>query len=394
VESLEKLGGYTGFEIRGDGSEGVVFKKDDLAIKVHHEGVQLNDESINLMSKLSAKSVSCLPNNFKLQNSEPSVISYDWVEGEHPNFETNVGPWLDLLRECKENNFVYWDLKPQNLILMPENRLVIIDIGWDLKPFENDDWESMVKKAYLCWKHWDKTNLRELLTRSLRDTEPHQFPELEGIEIFRSAIEIQDKSDLHDPWFIDLLGSNYSGEVLDWGCGSGRLTKQIADLGYNIDAYDSRTELKHKITAHPLVNWINGPNEMKKGKYSLAICNLVLCDIESDEEALDVLKIISDSLKQGGHAIVTVCHPDSVDVTCTTTIQRPELSLTNDKITYNKTVRSTGRNRVEHTRSQSFVEQLAASVGLIRTREFHSPGINVNDCTPIHEYLGLEFTKI
>ena len=393
VVKLEKLG-YADFEIRGDGSEGVVFKKKDLAIKVHHENVQLNNESLNLMGELSAKSVSCLPNNFELQYSEPTIFSYDWVEGEHPNFETNVGLWLDLLRECRENNFVYWDLKPQNLVLTSENRLVIIDIGWDLKTFNGDEWDSMVRKAYLCWKHWDKTNLRELLTRSLRDTEPHQFPELEGIEIFRSAIEIQDKSDLHDPWFIELLGGNYTGEVLDWGCGSGRLTKQIADLGYNIDAYDPNIEFKKKVTAHPLVNWINGPNDVKEGKYSLVICNLVLCDIESDGEALKVLKIISDSLEQGGHAIVTVCHPDSVGITCTTTIQRPQLSLTNDKITYNKTVRSTGRNRVEHTRSQSFVERLASSVGLTRTREFHSPGINVNHCTPIHEYLGLEFTKI
>ncbi len=48
----------------------------------------------------------------------------------------------------------------------------------------------------------------------------------------------------------------------------------------------------------PLVNWINGPNDVKEGKYSLAICNLVLCDIESDEEASEVLKIISDSLEQ------------------------------------------------------------------------------------------------
>jgi 2-polyprenyl-3-methyl-5-hydroxy-6-metoxy-1,4-benzoquinol methylase/GT2 family glycosyltransferase len=393
VKNLRIFGDYTDFEMRGDGSEGVVFKNEDLAIKVHHDGIKLSDENINLIIKFSTTSVSCLPKNFKLQNSEPTIISYDWVEGEHPNFETNARPWLDLLRECKENNFVYWDLKPHNLILTPENRLVIIDIGRDLKPFKNDDWVSMVRKAYLCWKHWDKTNLRELLTRSLRDTEPHEFPELEGIEIFKNAIEIQDKSDLHDPWFIELLGSNYSGRVLDWGCGSGRLTKQIAELGYKIDAYDPLTELQQKVTTHPHVNWINGPKEVKKGKYSLVICNLVLCDIESDKEVLEVLKIISDSLTHGGHAIVTVCHPDSVDITCTTTIQKPKLSLTDDKISYHKTVRSTGQNRVEHTRSQSFVEQLAASVGLVRTREFHSPGINVNDCTPIHEFLGLEFTK-
>ena len=394
IAKLDQLAKFRDSEVVGHGSEGVVFRKGEIAIKVYHDGISLDQENADLISDLGQASTSCMPKNFTIVQTEPTIISYDWIEGSHPDSKTNARPWLDLLRECKEKQLVYWDLKPLNLILSPENKLTIIDIGKDLKPFKEDDWESMVRKAYLCWKHWEKPNLRELLTRSLSEHDSSKLPELEGLATFRQAIEIQDKSELHDPWFIEFFGPNYSGEVLDWGCGSGSLTKQIADLGYNIDAYDPNTEFKKKVSEHPGVNWINGPNDVKRGNYSLAICNLVLCVIESDEEALNVLKIISDSLEHGGHAIVTVCHPGSVNVTCTTTIQRPELSLTNHKISYNKIVRSTGRNRVEHTRSQSFVRRLAASVGLIQTREFHSQGINVNDCTSIHEYLGLEFTKI
>ena len=41
----------------------------------------------------------------------------------------------------------------------------------------------------------DKPNLRELLTRSLSEYDSSSLKELEGIESFRGAIGIQDKSD-------------------------------------------------------------------------------------------------------------------------------------------------------------------------------------------------------
>ena len=396
VEAIEVLKGYGDFvdaELHGDGSEGVVFRKGEKAIKIHHNGLLLEEENIALISGLTGQSIDCLPKNFTLLNNyNPVIVSYNWVEGNHPDFQTSARPWLNLLRECREREFVYWDLKPLNLIMTSENKLVIIDLGRDLKPFNKKDWDSMVRKAYLCWKHWDKPNLRALLTKSVRVSDTNDFPELNGIEMFRDAIDIQDKSDLHDPWFLDLIRTNYSGRILDWGCGSGGLTRKIADLGFEIDAYDPIVEHKEKVTSHSLVNWINGPGETQEGAYPVVISNLVLCDIVSDKEVLDVLRIISRSLTPSGKAIVTVCHPDSLPVTCTSTILRPEVVLVDGKVSYNKTVRSTGRTRFEHTRSQDLIEELASSAGLKLTGVFHSPGINVNDCTPASEYLGLEFS--
>ena len=395
IVALGDYGDYAGAEVMGHGSEGVVFRKDGVAIKVHHEGQKLERGFIEIISKLGEQGVDCLPNNFTiLNNCDPSIVTYDWVEGSHPDFKTSASPWLDMLREAKERGFVYWDLKPLNLILTEEGGLVIIDLGRDLRTFEEGDWESMVRKAYLCWKHWDSPLLRTLLTKSVKVSDPSELPELEGIDLFKKAIEIQDKSDLHDPWFLDFIGSNSKGKMLDWGCGSGRLTKQIASLGFDIDAYDPIVEHRNKVVAHPHINWVNGPECVEEGAYPIAISNLVLCDIECDEEAYGVLSVVSRSLAPGGKCIITVCNPESIHITCTSTIQRQAATLVDGKASYDKKIRSTGRVRLEHTRSESRIVEMAERAGLELSHKFRSSGVNADDCTPISEYLGLEFTKV
>ena len=118
------------------------------------------------------------------------------------------------------------------------------------------------------------------------------------------------------------------------------------------------------------------------------------CEIESDQEATDVLRIITASICDDGRALITVCNPGSISANCTTTIERPDVAITKGKISYEKIVRSTGRSRTEHTRSIDLVERLADLAGLKISKIFHSPGINVDDCTDTSEYLGLEMSKV
>jgi len=107
-----------------------------------------------------------------------------------------------------------------------------------------------------------------------------------------------------------------------------------------------------------------------------------------------VLKIICNAIRDEGRALVTICNPESICANCTTTIERPDVAITNGKISYDKIVRSTGRIRTEHTRSLDLVEMLAKLAGLKISKIFRSPGINVDDCTDASEYLGLEMSKI
>jgi broad specificity phosphatase PhoE/2-polyprenyl-3-methyl-5-hydroxy-6-metoxy-1,4-benzoquinol methylase/GT2 family glycosyltransferase len=393
VVKLEKLG-YTDFEIRGDGSEGVVLKKADLAIKVHHAGFKLNDECLNLMGELSTTSVSFLPKNFAVLNKEPLITSYNWVEGEHPFFETNIACWLNLLRECRQQNIVYWDIKPQNLVLTPEGELVIIDLGRDLKPFTEQAWQSMVRKSFLCWRWWFRPDLRSLLTQSIRMDTPEKMPELTDIDYFFQAIEIHDKADLHDPWFIELIREYKPGKLLDWGCGKGTLSKQIADIGFSVEGWDPITGHMDRVEAQSKVKWIDGKNSVRSGYYDTVIATLVLWVIEDENEVVEVLRTMRRAVSESGKVIASVCHPLQMCTQCSTSVERPSQQMELGRLTFEKRIRSTNRIRTEHVRSLERVEMLATRANLRISRLIESPGVDVNRCAPMPEYLAIEFEPI
>jgi len=393
VVKLEKLG-YTDFEIRGDGSEGVVFKKDDLAIKVHHENVQLNNESLNLMSELPAISVSCLPKNFAVLNKEPFITSYNWAEGEHPFFETNIACWLNLLRECRQHNIVYWDIKPKNLVLTPDEKLVIVDLSRDLKPFTEQAWQSMVRKSFLCWRWWFRPDLRSLLTQSVHMDTPEKMPELSDIDYFFQAIEIHDKADLHDPWFIELIREHKPGKLLDWGCGKGTLSKQIADIGFSVEGWDPITGHMDRVEAQSSVKWIDGKNSVRGGYYDTVIATLVLWVIEDENEVVEVLRTMRRAVSESGKVIASVCHPLQMCTQCSTSVERPSQQMEFGRLTFEKRIRSTNRIRTEHVRSLERLEMLATRANLRISRLIESPGVDVNRCAPMPEYLAIEFEPI
>jgi len=394
VENLRIFGDYTDCEMRGDGSEGVVFKNGDMAIKVHHKGLSLNEDNINLITNISKKSLTCLPKNFRLLDREPLIISYDWVEGEHPVLKTDIESWLDLLRECRERNLVYWDIKPQNLILTPDGKLVIIDLGRDLKPFSEQAWQSMVRKAFLCWRWWFRSDLRSLLTRSIHIDNPKEMPELTDIDYFFQAIEIHDKADLHDPWFVEMMRRYTPGKLLDWGCGKGTLSKQIADIGFSVDAWDPITEYINRIEAHSQIKWIDGKNEVKEGHYDIAIATLVLWVIEDENEVVEVLRTMRRSITESGKVIATVCHPLQMCTQFSTSVERPSQQMELGRLTFEKRIRSTNRIRTEHVRSLERLEMLAAIANLRISRLIESPGVDINRCAPMPEYLAIEFEPI
>jgi 2-polyprenyl-3-methyl-5-hydroxy-6-metoxy-1,4-benzoquinol methylase len=390
-------GGSTNAIIAGHGSEGVVFRENGLATKILHDDIaETEEEHPNLKDNLAImKGFSGLPKNYSIQKlGQKVIVRYDWVDGQHPTFKTEIQPWLNLLRACRENGCVYWDLKPQNLILTPDGELVIIDIGRNLKPFSEHAWQSMIRKAFLCWRWWFRLDLRSLLTLSIRFDNPGKMPELTDIDYFIQAIEIHDKADLHDPWFVEIMNSKKPGKLLDWGCGKGTLSKQIADIGFDVEAWDPITDYIDSVADHPQVKWIDGINEVKEGYYDTAISTLVLWVIEDEEEVVDVLRTLRRGISESGKVIATVCHPLQMCTQCSTSVERPLQQMEFGRLTFEKRIRTTNRIRVEHVRSLERLEMLAARANLRISGLIESPGVDINRCAVMPEYLAIEFKPI
>lgn len=104
------------------------------------------------------------------------------------------------------------------------------------------------------------------------------------------------------------------GEILDFGCGCGNLTEQLAAAGYKVWAVDPSAasleallqKTKDNVTMTKLIKVIQGDYqqiaEMKK-KFDVICCGEVLEHIPDDREAL---KAFFDFLKPGGTCIATV----------------------------------------------------------------------------------------
>ncbi len=68
------------------------------------------------------------------------------------------------------------NVHPTNLIVTVFG-LVFIDIGNSVKPLNDNLWAQMVRRAYLSFKFPDRSDLKDLMTRSINE----HISELKGI---------------------------------------------------------------------------------------------------------------------------------------------------------------------------------------------------------------------
>src|SRR5208337_4263319 len=138
---------------------------------------------------------------------------------------------LELLRECKRAGVVTTNLWPKNLIVS-KNGLVYVDIGRSIVPYQENLFNEMCKRAYLSFRWHFRSDLKELLTRSL--SEPN-MPELFGFKEFKKAVEQLDVHTQMDACLIGECLKSHPKKVLDFGCGTGSIADKLAENGCDVD---------------------------------------------------------------------------------------------------------------------------------------------------------------
>ena len=149
------------------------------------------------------------------------------IEGSHYN-GGRVIELLELLRECKSVGLVTTNLWPKNLIV-GKNGLVYVDIGRSIAPYREDLFNEMCKRAYLTYEWHFRSDLKELLTKSLENP---NLPELFGFEEFKKSIQKVDVHTQMDDCLIKECLKSNPRTVLDFGCGTGTIADQLADYGW------------------------------------------------------------------------------------------------------------------------------------------------------------------
>ena len=117
-------------------------------------------------------------------------------------------------------------------------------------------------------------------------------------------------------FFMELLKSTESKTVADLGCGTGRITVEMAKAGYNVTAIDPNAEALHyaKKKAYAQdVTWIVGDSaELEPVAYDAVIMTANVAQVFiTDESWQTVIHDAYCALKPGGHFIFDTRNPNA-----------------------------------------------------------------------------------
>jgi SAM-dependent methyltransferase len=109
--------------------------------------------------------------------------------------------------------------------------------------------------------------------------------------------------------FIDYVGRG-AGEVLDVGCGEGRVSRELRALGYRVTAADAVAEMVEAAaqldSAHAYAVADAASLPFEDGRFDLVVAYNMLMDVE---DVPATLKEIRRVMRPGGQLVVSLVHP-------------------------------------------------------------------------------------
>ena len=344
------------------------------------------------------------------------------------------GPGMvELLAECRRHGVVCRNLHPDNLRVV-DGRVRLIDYGSDIRPLDAEhEFVTMCRRAWLSYRWANHPHLREIMRRALDDTE---IPELDGFERFHEAV--RRVTGQHEPSGDIVLGFVGRAErVLDYGCGSGWLAREIADRGREVLGYDPdrtlqprwgsrcerrpatagrsfgdsaarnrgrsiqhRGQVENRFVPFEGIGSLRFTHErdeaLAAGRFDLVICRRVLCTIEDDAELRAVLDDLRALVADRGRVIVTVCDPHFTFGGPTPEADRelPPGARYESTFTWRKRLRTTGRVRRDVHRPERALRREFARAGLAVCRRVEVPTVDLERFEPASDHLAFELRPL
>ena len=224
----------------GIGAEGVVLTDGRLVYKYFHYWKARNkDRQVAFLRSLAGKlsPYPTLPDIREVRDNGDCVVAVYPYDAGTKYTGGRLDDMLTLLRECREAGITCRNVHPDNL-LVAQSGLKLIDIGSDIAPINDADFEQMCRRAFLSYSLHFRRDLKQLMTKALSDPD---LPELTGLRQFKHALDPRGPDELLHRPMAQLILSQKPKAVLDYGCGDGRLAEQLCEhvsvvAGYDPDA--------------------------------------------------------------------------------------------------------------------------------------------------------------
>ncbi len=329
------------------------------------------------------------------QSGHRAVLVYPF-EASEP-YTGGHGPGMvELLAECRRHGVVCRNLHPNNLRVV-DGRVRLIDYGSDIRPLEKErEFVAMCRRGWLSYRWAKRPDLKEIMRRALDDVE---IPELDGFERFHEAVRrVTGRREPSEDVVLGFVGR--AERALDYGCGSGRLAREIADRGREVLGYDpDRARQPRWKSLCEGIGSLRFTHERREalaaGRFDLVICRRVLCTIEDDAELRMVLGDLRALVTERGRVVVTVCDPHFTFGGPTPEADRelPPGARYESTFTWRKTLRATGRVRRDVHRPERALRREFARAGLAVRRRVEVPTVDLERFEPASDHLAFELGR-
>jgi GT2 family glycosyltransferase/SAM-dependent methyltransferase len=397
---LQSEFGLEKVDLIGWGNEGLLFSDGKKAYKHFHAGIyHFGASQLEFLEKALAPERHLrhivAVERVTIQNGRV-VFTTPLVSGEEYH-GGHLLQMLAMLRECKEQRIAIKNLSPSNLIV-DNSELRFVDAGIDVCPFHPDIFRQMCKRAYLTYRYHFRSDLKQLMARSLRD---ESLPELFGFEHFIAALEAKDPHEALDDATTRFVSQQRIQWVLDYGCGKGTLAVKLANPGKRIAAYDPDTAGFQTTREHTKEVQFVGEDGLRlylttSQAFDCVVCNLVLCTIPDDAEVVKVLDNCRRLVASNGFILLGICNSFNLSVMESETHVKELDGKENyeNKFVYEKLNKKTGRRRWDVHRPFSWYEMAIRKVGFSVDEIVEIPSTDVLRLCPASDFLLLKLLPI
>lgn len=331
-------------KLLGNGGEGAVLSDGAFVYKYFFRPLE-NIEFLKRTAKNFNLCEQLYPIDF-FEIAGATVIRYPY-EDSAPYDGGHAGEFAALLRFAKGNGFIYDNYKKDNFVVA-DGKLKLIDYGKSFLPYSEELHEKSVKRVFqmLRYPFLDEDEFKQLIQRSYQGDTVYID---DGYELLEAIVNRRYKEALHDGIIFDLVDAYSPQHILDYGAGKCKIANALSQK-YKVAVFDIDTDTVNG-RALPQVTVFERAEEIPAGKYDMVLNNLVLCCVENSE-AEQIVRHVADLLKDGGHALISVCNPFFNGV------QNTELRMSGLNGSYN--------------RAQTFLKQTTVGGAPVR-REYHRP---------------------
>lgn len=377
---------YFGLEIPlrilGSGAEGIAFTDETWVYKCFYN---ILDNEWHFLQRISG----CFEASDMLE-----CVTYFEQDGFrfirypfHPFQQLNsieIEKLINFLKFCKQQQFVFTNIKPGNFIQTLSGNLKLIDYGKSFEPFDQAKYLNSIKRAFLLWKNPTMDNEAfQSITALLNAGEAPD--EIEGWERLGMAVEPRTKEEILDAEIIALVKPFRPAQILDYGSGKCKTARQLqSETDAKIVVFDINSEVLKK-RCWGFEKYV--PDQSRFNQiFDIVVLNLVLCEVASDVMQ-NILSDIRIALKSSGKLVVSVCNPDFAHVSQTEFQQRTALPPSNRKeAVLTKTCVYTGNLKTEYHRPTAWYKAMFQQQGFGLLSTCDTSGVNVATLEPASDF--------